>query len=259
MLTQVIFLTTLALPAAVSGGAPPAAPDVARYDGVLREYVLDNGAVRYGALRANLEPLDRFVEQIGSVSPDSHPGLFPTREAKLAYWINAYNALVLWAFARDYPEEKDRLDGLIGRGLFFYQRKFLVGGKKLSLATLENDIIRERFHEPRIHFAIVCASASCPWLARRAYTADNLDELLEARTRLFVNQDRNVKIDPPTRTVTLSKIFDWYDEDFGATDGQILKFIARYRKDGTRLLHGEWRVRHFAYDWSPNDAPDSTR
>lgn len=259
MTLRSVFAALLLPAAALAGSSRPAVPDVAIYEAVLQEYVLDNGGVRYGALRAGLEPLDRFVEQIARVSPESQPGLFPTSKGRLAYWINTYNALVLWAFARDYPEDKDRLGGLIGRGLFFYQRKFPVGGEKLSLATIENDMIRKQFHEPRIHFALVCASAGCPWLARRAYTAKNLDELLETRTRLFLNQDRNVKIDPRARTVTLSKLFDWYDDDFGATEARLLDFIARYRPDGARLRRGEWKIRHFAYDWSLNEAPDSTR
>lgn len=110
--------------------AEPALPDVTAYDAILQAYVRDDGKVRYGALRRNLAPLDGFVRQMSATSPHSRPELFPSKAAKLAYWINAYNALVLWAFAQDYPEKKDRLGGLLSRGLFFYQRKFTVGGQK---------------------------------------------------------------------------------------------------------------------------------
>ncbi len=239
---------------AVMVASAATAPDTKIYDGVLKRYVLENGNVRYAELRDGREDLDRFVDQIAIVSPRSNPELFATREARLAYWLNTYNALVLWAFSQDYPEKKDRLRGLIGRGLFFYQRKFTVGGERLSLATIENDIIRKQFHEPRIHFALVCASASCPDLTRDAYTGENLESLLEARTRRFLNRPENVTIDPVGRRITLSKIFDWYAEDFGADRAELLAFVARYRQDGAQLLEGKWKVDHFDYDWSPNDA-----
>ena len=94
----------LLLGALLSGMAlatPPAAPDSAAFDALLKRYVEENGTVRYGALRMDLAPLSRFVDQIGAVSPDSHPALFPTRAHRLAYWINAYNALVLWAMSKE--------------------------------------------------------------------------------------------------------------------------------------------------------------
>src|SRR6478672_2784942 len=142
-------------------------PDYALFDSVLQRVVLDNGKVRYGQLK-NDAALDHFVAQIGSVSPDSNPDLFPTREDKLAYWINAYNALVLQSFARDYPEKRTRLGSLLGRATFFYRMKHDVGGRVRSLDDIEVNSLRKPLHDPRIHFAIVCASAGCPWLSRHA-------------------------------------------------------------------------------------------
>jgi uncharacterized protein DUF547 len=255
---RTLVLTVVLFAATIPAAWPVSVPDIAAYDGVLQRHVTAHGKVRYGDLRNNLEPLDSFVRQIAAVSPHSHPELFPDNKAELAYWINTYNSLVLWAFASEYPEGKNRLSGLIGRGLFFYKRKFPVGGKKLTLAQIENDIVREEFDEPRIHFALVCASESCPWLANRAYTAAAIEEMLEAETRRFLNQDRNVQIDREARVLHLSKLFDWYGKDFGATEAQRLAFVARYRKDGEILTRGKWRIRHFGYDWSPNDAPTST-
>ncbi len=242
----------LVFSASAMGASPP---DIRLYDELLQQHVREDGRVRYGALREDLGQLEQFVRQIGEVSPDSHPDLFPSREGKLAYWINVYNALVLWAFAQDYPEKKDRLSGLLGRGLFFYRRKFLLGGEKLSLAHIENEILRKEFTEPRVHFAINCASASCPPLARRAYTAENLELMLERRTRDFLNQNRNVMIDAERRIVWLSKLFDWYKADFGRSDEAVLAFVARYLSaGGEQLLQGRWRIRFFEYDWSLNDA-----
>lgn len=251
-----VLAAMLCLPALSSAAAPVAAPDIALYQSVLDRFVLDDGKVRYGALRRDIGALGEFVKQMASVSPHSHPGLFPSREDRLAYWINAYNALVLHAFAEEYPDKKDRLAGLIGRGLFFYKRKFTVGGKQRTLANIENETIRKEFGEPRIHFAIVCASASCPRLSRTAYTARNLEAQLEAEAGRFLNEPRNIGIDTERRTVTLSKIFDWFAEDFGSTDGEVLAFVAKYNQ-GVRAAasEGGWRIRHFEYDWSPNDAP----
>jgi hypothetical protein len=82
--------------------------------------------------------------------------------------------------------------------------------------------------------------------------------MLEEQTHRFLNQERNIQIDRDARVVLLSKLFDWYGKDFGATQAERLAFVARYRTDGTLLSSGEWKVRHFDYDWSLNDAPAST-
>src|SRR5579864_191928 len=140
------------------------APDVAAFDRILKSYVLEDGTVKYAELKADLAPLTRFVEQIGAVSPDSDPSLFPSREHKLAYWLNTYNALVLWIMAKEYPEKKGRLSTEDGRTRFFQKERFEVGQRSLTLDEIERKSIRQQFREPRIHFVVVCASASCPWL-----------------------------------------------------------------------------------------------
>ena len=256
MIRSALLAALLCLPALSAAAAPAAAPDIALYQTVLDRFVLDDGKVRYGALKRDMGALEEFVTQMAAVGPHSHPGLFPSREERLAYWINAYNALVLHAFAAEYPEKKDRLAGLVGRGLFFYKRKFTVGGEKRTLADIENETIRKEFGEPRIHFAIVCASASCPRLSRTAYTAANLEAQLESEAERFLNERRNAGIDRERRTVTLSKIFDWFAEDFGKNDGQVLRYVGRYnRQVRAAVENGSWRIRYFEYDWSPNDAP----
>ena len=243
-----VFLPALSCAAALAAGAPP---DLGLYRAILQEHVLGNGTVRYAALHAGLEPLDRFVQQIAAVSPDSHPTLFPSREHRLVYWLNTYNALVLWAFAKDYPDNKDRLRGAVGRALFFYRTKFTVGGRQRSLDDIETNSIRKPFAEPRIHFAIVCASTGCPWLAREPFTAEMLDRQLEKRTRLFLSQERNLRVDPAGRALTVSKIFDWFAKDFGGSADAVVRFIGRYRPEVAR---GAWKFRYLEYDWTLNDA-----
>jgi hypothetical protein len=245
--------------ASVVGSAQPA-PDLRLYQQTLTRFVLDDGRVKYAELRAGIEPLDRFVQQIGQVSPDSHPALFTDRRASLAYWLNAYNALTLWAMAKDYPEKRKRLSTLIGRGKFFHRDQFLVGGKRRTLSGIEDRSLREKFKDPRIHFAIVCASNGCPWLSQTAFTAENLDAELDKAARLFFSQTRNLSLDPAKRTVRLSSIFDWFAKDFGQSGAQRLAFVARYAPASAQALRsGKWTIEYVPWDWSLNDAEPPVR
>jgi Protein of unknown function, DUF547 len=229
-------------------------PDTLSWDSVLKKHVLDNGAVRYVALKQDSAALEKFVAQIGEVSPHSHPALFPSREAKLAYWINAYNALVVWSFTKDYPEKRDRLHSAWGKINFFFRLKFRVGGEMRTLDDIEKNTIRKEFGDPRIHFAIVCASASCPWLARDAYTAANLDGILDRETRRYMSQERNVKLDKARQELTVSEIFKWFREDFGRSETDVIRFIAKYRADGPDFANPGWKIKYYPYNWTLNEA-----
>jgi hypothetical protein len=251
-------LATLAIAvpplAAEKPAAEAVAPDVARYQSVLQKYVGEDGRVNYARLKADPGELNGFVSQIAAVSPDSAPNLFPNREAQLAYWINAYNALVLQSFAAEYPKKRERLTGLIGRASFFVRAKHKIGGKERTLGDIEDNTIRKVFKEPRIHFALVCASASCPWLSRTAYTAANLESHLESEANRYFAQTRNFQMDESRREVTLPRIMEWFQGDFGGSPERLLAFVAKYRKEeSARLTKGTWRIRYFEYDWSPND------
>ena len=232
--------------------ASPPLPDTASYQATLKQFVTDDGRVRYTDLHNRLAGLTQFVESLAQVSPDSNPALFPSKQAKLAYWINAYNALVLHAFASEYPHNKNRLQSKTGQFSFFYRRKFKIGGVERSLDDIESKSIRPL--DNRIHFSIVCASASCPWLSSEAFTAEKVNQQLDARARLFLNQDRNVKFDPAKNTLYLSKIFSWFKNDFGGKDIATLKFIANYRpEDASRLLKPGLKIQFLEYDWSLNE------
>ena len=216
--------------------------------------VRDDGRVNYAGIGSHPTDLSAFVAQIATVSPDSAPGLFKSREAQLAYWLNAYNALVLQSFAADYPQKRERLTGLVGRASFFYRQKHKVGGKDRTLGDMEDNAIRKQFREPRIHFALVCASASCPWLSRTAYTAENMDSHLESDANGYFAQARNFHLDENKREVTLPRILEWFKDDFGGTPEKVLGFVGKYRKDeASKLTQGVWRIKYFDYDWSPND------
>jgi hypothetical protein len=238
--------------AAVTGAETPALPDLAEYEQVLTQYVREDGRVDYFGVKSSA-PLKSFVKQLANVSPESHPRLFPSREAKLAYWINAYNAIVLHSFSVEYPRKKDRLSSTLGRALFFYQTKHRVGGRNRSLADIEDHSIRNA-GDARIHFAIVCASAGCPALSRTAYRPETLNAQLEAETKQYFSEMRNFSLDSDRRAVRLPKIFDWFKSDFGSTDDRVLQFVARYRpQEAAQLRAGTWKVVYLEYDWTPND------
>lgn len=190
------------------------------------------------------------------VSPDSYPALFPTPASRLAYWINAYNALVLHTTVRDYPQKKTRLISDLGRANYFYRMKVRVGNRDLTLSEIEDRELREAFREPRIHFAIVCASRGCPWLGRTAYRAANVEALLADAAKTFLSQPRNCQIDVARRVIRLSSIFKWFAADFGKTDSERLAFIARYRpQEAAALRQGRWTMEYSDWDWTLNDVP----
>ena len=249
-------LAPFALLGILSAGCLPAAtpPDSSLWQSVLTNYVTGDGNVRYAALKNNSGDLRKFVTQIGGVSPESHPSLFPGRADRLAYWLNAYNALVLDAMTSGYPEQRGRLTSLLGRGIFFKLMKVRVGGRTTTLDAIESDHLRAGFHDPRIHFAIVCASRGCPWLGRTAFTASNVDALLDDAARRFLNQSRNVNADLARGVLTLSSVFDWFGGDFGKDEEQRLRFIAKYRDDGAQIVSRRWTLKYAAWDWSLNDA-----
>jgi hypothetical protein len=209
----------------------------------LRLYATDDGRVKYGALKQDLGPLSATVEQLASFVPAGKPAL--------AHWINTYNSLILWSFAKSYPAEKNRLKNPLRRAAYFYKTKFRVAGRDRSLADIEDNSIRSA-GDPRIHFAIVCASASCPWLSRELYTEANLERKLEEEARRFVGQSRNVSLDKVRRTATVSEIFKWFRKDFGGSEETVLRYLAK-RLPGQNIDPPNWKLRYFDYDWSLNE------
>ncbi|MBI1982726.1 MAG: DUF547 domain-containing protein [Acidobacteria bacterium] len=253
----------LGAPMLVGDSKPQRPPfDYRPLERVLAKYLDAEGRVDYAALKQNRHDLDEMIERISSVSPDSAPELFPTREAKLAYWINAYNAWILRIVVDNYPTTSITKIGMIPYGAFFVKRVRL-GGSKMTLRSLENDIVRGRFHDPRIHFAINCASASCPPLRNRVYLAETLDQQLDAATRAFINDPRHVKLDAAGNRIELSKIFDWYASDFtealGSKSGgkrTVADYLKGYLNDERRQVLEKLpqaKVSYQEYDWNLND------
>ncbi len=222
-------------------------------DYVLEQHVSAEGRVDYAGLVGDSTRLERFVEALGRVSPDSHAGLFPTRDDRLAYWINAYNALMLKRVVDAWPIDSiKQIKPAFG---VFWLESHRLGGKSFSLRKLENRIIRRRFKEPRIHFAINCASAGCPALRNRAWRPETLEADLEDAAAAFMRDPRNVQIDREQGAVRLSSIFKWFEGDFTMSPQipELLDYVARYHPELQGRDPGDpLRVEWVDYDWSLN-------
>ena len=223
-------------------------PDTAGFDQLLRDNVR-NGVVNYPAFQGNAA-FRKYVEDLGK------PAKLASKEETLAYYINAYNALAIAGI----------LDGLspsslLGRARYFKYKEWPLNGQSITLYDLEHKVIRP-LSEPRIHFAIICASKSCPFLRSEAYTAARLDAQLDEQARQFVNDPFRNRFDVASRTANLSEIFKWFDEDFRGPAGSPQKYIARYAKDpeAAKLLAGDgFKVEWIDYDWSLNGTPPKGR
>jgi hypothetical protein len=236
--------------------------DYASWDRVLKTYVTEKGRVDYAALKANPGDLNQYVEQIAKRSPVSDPNGFPTRGSQLAYWINAYNGLVMKAVVENWPSKIVRNLGKLYS--FFWGRKFVAGGQEYTLDNIE-DILRKKLAEPRIHFAIVCASNSCPRLQGEAFTSENTERLLDEAARFYVNEPRNLRIDVAHNRVTLPEILGHYHEDFEnyvrahkarVTGQPQVDYVRLYASPANRALLDQLKnpkVEHFGYDWGIND------
>jgi hypothetical protein len=219
--------------------------DYSPWDRVLKRFVNAVGEVDYAAIRAEPAPIDAYLAAIASVSPDSHPQLFASSHDQLAYWLNAYNALVTKGVADAYPTKGVRH---LGADFAFFKRAvYVAGNRRVSLDNIEHDTIRKRFAEPRIHFALVCASVSCPRLDRDAFLPATLDAHLDRLTRQFLSERRNLLIDAARNRITLSSLFKWYGADFQSVPA----FLARYVPAVAALRNP--RLRYFEYDWSINE------
>lgn len=260
-LLSLVMICAAALAAA--GAADAQTFDHSAWDAVLKQHVNDAGFVDYAALKANPAELNRYVAQIAARSPASHPRDFPSRDAQMAYWINAYNALTIHGVVNAWPVKSVRDLGFLFS--FFRRKQFTVGGREMSLDNIEHDTLRPVFRDPRIHFAVNCASVSCPRLQREAYTEENLDRLLDEAAHSFVNERRNFQIDAARNRVTVAKIFDWFGGDFrdyarekklSGAGHPILDYIRPYLNDANRAALARLRsprVAYFDYDWSVND------
>lgn len=210
----------------------------AAWERVLATKVGPAGVVDFAGLAENSRDLDVYVAWL------AQPRDAATDEAqRLAHLVNAYNALAMFNVLNGgvEPEAKVR---------FFYLRRLVLDGERMSLYALENDVIRP-LGEPRIHFALNCMVRSCPRLPQVPFAAATLDAQLDAATREFANDPRHVELDPRAQVVRLSAILDWYDEDFLDVAPSLVAYLNRYRDEP---IPEDWEVTFLPYDWALNES-----
>ncbi len=213
--------------------------DPAVFDALLKANV-SNGRVNYNGFKNNPQ-FTAFLESIANASPAT----MSTNE-RLAFWVNAYNALTI-KNVNDNPGLKKPTD-VAG---FFDKKKFSVGGKSLTLNQIENDVIRPTFNEPLIHFGLVCAARSCPPLINTAYTAGNVRSKLAANARAYLADTKQNRFEDGK--LCLSKIFDWYKVDFGGNDAGLIAFAKQYGPESMKTgLQDDTPVMFNEYDWTVN-------
>jgi hypothetical protein len=226
---------------------PPSEFSHAVFEKVLESHVKD-GVVDYPAVQTD-DRLQTYLAQLDRIDPNA----LATRNERLAFWINAYNA-----FAMKGIVDHDSPASRVGRYRYFIGREYRVGGATINLYDLERQVLIAQFREPLIHFAIVCASMSCPKLQPWAYEPTQLERQLNRAAREFINDPTRNRFDRKQRIASVSKIFDWFEEDFVAAAGSILAYVARYVDDpalAKELAQPGYRVEFLDYDWSLNGIP----
>ena len=226
--------------------------DHAAYDQLLQTYVDDNGLVNYKAWQANAadrQALQNYLNQLSRADNS----IRSTKNGKLAYWINAYNALTIEGILRVYPTTSIRNHTpKIGYNIWD-NLKLTSGDELVSLNHIEHEILR-KMSEPRIHFAIVCASIGCPRLLNQAYTADQLEEQLAGIATDFFSRAKNLTVDAGNKTLRFNQILSWFGSDFGRTQADQLRTIYNYLPQEAQavLSAGGYRIDYLEYDWNLN-------
>lgn len=213
------------------------------YDQLLEKYVTSTG-VKYAEWKGNaaeMRKLQSVVDAIANANVSSME-----KKNQLAFYLNAYNAWILHEALGKYPTKSVK-DALF---TFFLGRRIKVAGEQMSFNHLEKDVIRAKFSDPHVHFALNCASRSCPPLNRQAFRGSELDAQLEKLAKAFVNSEKGVRLSTDNKSAELSKIFDWYKEDF-KNDGGVIAFINKRR---SRPLPNDVKISYQNYDWALNEA-----
>jgi len=235
------------------------------------------GLVDYAGMKDDSGLLLRYIEGLRDSSALYYVEW--DRSTQMAFWINAYNAITIYAIITSYPIE---FGGLLSRMRFpkssIRQIKnvwdtayFELAGSPYTLDEIEHEILRVKFADPRIHFTLVCASKGCPQLAGKAYSGEDLEERLEMDTARFINDRDKVWIDEASNQLLVSAIFKWYAEDFKASETPdwlmswdedergVAEFITRYVQQDSRsyIMTKHPEIEYLDYDWSLNELVES--
>ncbi|MEQ8325152.1 MAG: DUF547 domain-containing protein [Vicingaceae bacterium] len=216
------------------------------YNDLLKKYVSAEGKVNYKGFIVERDKFEAYLAHLSKYPPTSNWN----RQERMAFWINAYNAFTIKLIIDHYPVESitdlHPLFYIPGFNSVWHEEFFKIGDQDFSLHRIEHEILRPEFKDARIHFAINCASFSCPILRNEAYEANKLDAQLEDQARMFINDSRRNLIRPERPQI--SEIFSWFKSDF-ENRGGVIPFINTYSK--IKINQGA-RLSYLSYDWSLN-------
>jgi len=228
-----------------------------KWDVVLKQFVesfQQTTVVDYKALKTSPEKLDDYLKTLSAVSKSDYETF--SKSEKLAFLINAYNAFTLKLIINHYPVKsiKD-----IGSFLSspWKQKFFRLLGTNIHLDGIEHDMIRAHFDEPRIHFAVNCASIGCPSLLTEAFVANRLEQQLEQAAKNFLTDESRNRFEPSTNTLYLSQIFEWYGDDFKNVGG-VRSFVSSRMAKGPQVQEKikTAKLEYLDYNWNLNQKTD---
>lgn len=248
-------------PTVLIGRAWPVAERVAiggvphqTWDELLRRYVDADGFVDYTGWKQSPEDMQKLDEYLMALSR-ADAARDATAVQRLAFWINAYNAVTVRGILREYPTTsiQNHVARVWGYNIW-RDLKLIVGDRRYSLGEMEHSVLR-KMNEPRIHFAIVCASRGCPRLLNEAYSAERLEEQLSRNTLAFFADSTKCSVDAAKNELHLSPILEWFATDFGASTPAVLQRIANWLPESAQAAarSPEVRLKSLDYDWSLND------
>lgn len=229
--------------------------DHSSWNQLLQTYVNEKGQVNYRGWQASGEAtqaLDTYLAQLTTANPNVQAD----RNSTLAFWINAYNAVTIKGILKEYPTTSIRNHTSETGGYNIWKNLMLtVGNGQYSLNSMEHEILR-KMGEPRIHFAIVCASHSCPRLLNQAYTASDLENQLTLNTKNFFANPENLKYNQSRGSFQLSALLDWFKTDFGPTQSDQLRYLSAYMPPAAATAAQNNAVRNISYldySWALNE------
>lgn len=215
-----------------------------RVDAFLSEYV-DKGQVAYDRLPQH-EELAALVRELATTSVEQEDA-----NTQQAFYINAYNLLVIQAAASRYP-----LASVQEVGGFFDTEKHELAGQRFTLNQIEKELLLKPFGDPRFHFVLVCGAKGCPPITDFAYRPNLLEEQLNAQTRLALNDPTFIRVDEAAGTAAISQIFNWYSQDFGGNKAEVIQYINGFRDTP---IPADYRVSYYPYDWTLNALMERTQ
>ncbi|WP_422382430.1 DUF547 domain-containing protein [Marinicellulosiphila megalodicopiae] len=190
------------------------------------------------------QSLEKYINYLQTIQPATL-----NQNEQFSYWINTYNAVTVNLILDKYPVDSIKEIRFLTSPFGPWDKNIIkVSGEKLSLNDIEHNILRPKFKDPRIHFAVNCASLGCPNLQPIAFTASNIETLLEQSAHEFMNHPRGVLVQ--NNQITLSKIFEWYADDFGQNEPDVLNYVAQYYAKPELLKNGS--SVQYKYDWDLN-------